>query len=97
MTEKQRKLAQTKCSEPAGALCRNCGYCEPCQQKIDINNVLRFYQYYKNYDLKDYARSKYKTLKIKATKCTACGKCLPRCPYKIDIPKMLIAAHKKLA
>ena len=39
--------------------CRNCGYCKPCPEEIDINNIFRFFHYYKSYDLKAYARQHY--------------------------------------
>ena len=31
-----------------------------------------------------------------ASKCTECGDCLPRCPEKLEIPKLLKKTHNKL-
>jgi predicted aldo/keto reductase-like oxidoreductase len=31
-----------------------------------------------------------------ASKCTECGDCLPRCPEKLEIPKLLFDTHKRL-
>jgi len=43
----------------------------------------------------DLARERYKKLKVKATACTNCGKCEPRCPYHIPIiGKLKIADYK---
>ena len=33
----------------------------------------------------------------KGIECVNCGKCLPRCPYDIDIPRQLKSAHRALA
>jgi len=31
-----------------------------------------------------------------ACRCTECGECLPRCPEKLDIPRLLFDAHDLL-
>lgn len=97
MTEKQRHQARESVVKLGEGFCRNCGYCKPCPREIDINNIFRFYHYYKSYDLKDYAQQHYKALKVKADKCGKCGACLPRCPYNINIPEMLTTAHRALS
>lgn len=43
----------------------------------------------------DLARARYEKLPVKADKCNNCGKCLPMCPYGINIPyKMHICDYK---
>ena len=66
--------------------CRNYGYCTPCPEAIEINRVFRLLHLYKDFDLKRNARAGYKRLKVKASKCKACGKCLPKWPN--DIPSI---------
>jgi hypothetical protein len=97
MTKQEQRMALRTVAKIGRGFCRNCGYCKPCQQGIDINNVFRFYHYCKDYDLKSWARRKYRALKVKADKCKACGTCKPKCPYHIDIPARLRAAHRALA
>ncbi|OPX44413.1 general stress protein 69 [Ruminiclostridium hungatei] len=43
------------------------------------------------------AMDRYKALDIKADKCTKCGRCMPDCPYGIDIIRKLSIADYKLA
>jgi len=97
MSQRGRELARQKVVKLGEGFCRNCGYCKPCPQEIDIGNIFRFYHYYKSYDLKDYARRHYRQLKINASRCTKCGACLPRCPYNINIPEKLALAHRVLS
>ncbi len=42
------------------------------------------------------ARSEYDRLKVRADRCTACGVCVPKCPYQIDIIAKLNLTHYKL-
>lgn len=43
------------------------------------------------------ARERYDALKVKASACTKCGECNPKCPYGIDIVKKLEIADYKLS
>jgi len=97
MSQAERAAALTRVAKLGEGFCRNCGYCKPCPEGVDINNVFRFYHYHRSYDLKAYAGAKYRALPTPATACQACGACLPRCPYKIDIPHKLRLAHRALA
>lgn len=96
MTAAEREQAVKKVVKLGQGFCRNCGYCRPCPQNIEINEVLRFYHYFTSYDLQEYAQDKYKRLAVKATACAACGACLKKCPYSINIPQKLRVAHRVL-
>lgn len=43
------------------------------------------------------ARDRYARLTVRADACTGCGKCLPACPYGLDIPHKLALTDYKLA
>jgi predicted aldo/keto reductase-like oxidoreductase len=57
-----------------------------------LRDRLRFW-----FNNKDMAVEKYQTLVQKATKCTKCGICMPKCPYGIDIIQKLKIADYKLS
>jgi predicted aldo/keto reductase-like oxidoreductase len=69
--------------------CRDCGLCLPCPRKLNIPAMLRFYDAYKLYDLKDWAKELYSGLVVKADKCDNCGICESKCPHQIPIRKSL--------
>ena len=69
--------------------CRRCNYCAPCSVGINIPSVFLFAGYLQRYDLGDWARDRYSTLKVKASECIGCGKCEPRCPYHLPIREKL--------
>jgi predicted aldo/keto reductase-like oxidoreductase len=77
--------------------CRDCGLCIPCPEKINIPAILRFYSFYVNYDLKNWARKLYTGLEIKPEKCLKCGLCQQKCPYTLPVEQMLQEAHKQLS
>ena len=54
--------------------------------------------------MKDYGKFRYNMFEGQghwfpgnfASKCTECGDCLPRCPEKLEIPKLLFDTHERL-
>ena len=82
--------AMDKVSEQLGTdFCRRCNYCAPCTVGINIPSVFLFAGYLQRYDLADWAKDRYSTLKVKASACIGCGKCEPRCPYHLPIREKL--------
>ena len=61
--------------------CRRCNYCAPCSVGIQIPSVFLFAGYLQRYDLEQWARDRYSTLKVKASACIGWGKSEPRRPY----------------
>ena len=82
--------AMDKVREQLGTdFCRRCNYCAPCTVGINIPSVFLFAGYLQRYDLADWAKDRYSTLKVKASACIGCGKCEPRCPYHMPIREKL--------
>ena len=85
-------------------LCTLCNECLPCPEKINIPEVLRFRNLLQAYDMEDYGKFRYNMFESEghwfpgnfASKCTECGDCLPRCPERLEIPKLLFDTHHRL-
>ncbi|MEN3184684.1 MAG: aldo/keto reductase [Atribacterota bacterium] len=60
-------------------------------EEYALRDRLRFW-----FGNQDYAQKAYEELPVKATACTRCRECEPRCPYGIPIVKKLSIAHGKL-
>lgn len=79
--------------------CTSCGYCLPCPKGVNIPECMKIYNEkylfnqkgFLNQSLIDY----YMTVsgiminKANAGLCNGCGKCLKKCPQKLNIPKEL--------
>lgn len=84
--------------------CTLCAECLPCPEEINIPEVLRFRNLLEAYDMEAYGKFRYNMFEGEghwfpgnfASRCTECGDCLPRCPEKLEIPKLLQATHREL-
>jgi len=74
--------------------CRDCGFCLPCPQGLNISGILRIYDLASDYGLRDWAKKIYRPLPVKADSCNECGECEPKCPYNLPIMNMLKDASK---
>lgn len=72
-----------------GDFCRSCGYCAPCTVGIQINQCARMSQMLRRAPSEGWLDKKWQTEMEKIDKCVECGQCMTRCPYELDIPKLL--------
>ncbi len=93
-------------AEPLGEdFCAQCYDCLPCPEDVLIPEALRLRNMGVAFDMEDYARYRYKMFTNgghwfpgnKASACTECGQCIPRCPEGLDIPKLLFDTHDRYA
>ena len=76
--------------------CRRCNYCAPCTVGIDIPSVFLFAGYLQRYNLAEWGKSRYSTLKVKASACIECGECETRCPYHLPIREKMKQCAKDM-
>ncbi len=85
-------------------LCTLCHKCLPCPEGINIPEVLRLRNLAIAFDMTEFGRYRYRMFENadhwfggrKATYCTKCNDCLPRCPERLDIPALLLETHEML-
>jgi len=88
LTAEDKKEIEKLKVEFGASWCHRCDYCQPCPQGININSVLCIKSALKRMS-PDWARSFVKPGIDKARTCTECGTCMTRCPYNLEIPKLL--------
>ena len=83
-----------------GRYCSMCGNCAgACPAGVEITRILRYRMYYRDYDLRDYARNCYSRLsdQCNSSACTECGRCEAICTRNLPIREMVRQAHSTLA
>ena len=103
MVDENKKLADLYCTK--------CKYCLPCPQQINIPHIFDLMNFYRVFELPEYARGQYSNTYIDmdkrefpweiewgadASKCNECGACEKKCPQKIKIIKQLKESHAVL-
>jgi predicted aldo/keto reductase-like oxidoreductase len=89
LTETEKNIINEEVNELGNNFCRRCGYCKPCPEGIDIPGIFIAEGYVTRYNLRDYGKSKYDVMTIKADACVRCRKCEKKCPYNLPIVNML--------
>jgi len=75
-------------AETEGRWCHRCDYCQPCPQKVAISSILLLEKSTKRLPFKRVVKHVEHIMKT-APNCTECRVCVPRCPYKLDIPVLV--------
>jgi len=89
MTDEIEAFIRQERLELNGEFCRGCGYCMPCTVDIKINNCARMSLMLRRAPSKNYLSEKWQGEMKKIEDCIECGVCLSRCPYGLEIPRLL--------
>lgn len=85
--------------------CTQCYECLPCPENIEIPRILGYRNLAVGLDMGDYGNYRYNMIgqadhwmpKAQGNACTDCDECLPRCPERLPIPRLLRDTHARLA
>ena len=85
--------------------CSTCGYCMPCPQGVNIPECIKIYNEKYLFNEKGIITQSFLNYyqyvggvinkPTNAGKCNKCGKCIRKCPQKLDIPKELKKVEKE--
>jgi predicted aldo/keto reductase-like oxidoreductase len=87
--DEMRATIQRDRAELGGNFCRGCGYCMPCPVGIPINFASRMAYILKRLPNAKYLEAEWYEKMNLIRECTACGQCMGRCPYHLEIPALL--------
>ena len=99
--ENIEKLAN---KELKSSKCEQCRSCLPCPSEIPIPEILRLRNISIGYGQLEFAKERYNLIgraghwweEKNASFCLECNECVPKCPSKLNIPKLLKETHNLL-
>ena len=68
----------------------------PCPQGLPISFLHVLRNYYFLYDLKDWVWERLDALAKTYKDCLACGQCVQKCPYHLDMPNLFKETWEKM-
>ena len=89
MDEEIQVFIDSERKELGGEFCRGCGYCMPCTVGIQINQCNRMSLMLRRAPSDGWLNEHWQTEMNRIEECISCGACLPKCPYELDIPRLL--------
>jgi len=107
LTEDQKSMVkeiQQKLDGLKEIYCTGCGYCIPCEQKVNIPGIFNLLISHEVLGAKKYAKRMYSLIGAvvvlpgkNASFCIECGECEEKCPQNIPIIEQLKRSHELLS
>ena len=89
LDEAMMQVIEKDRSELKGSFCRSCGYCLPCPAKIPLPQAARM-SFLLGRTLKEkFLGEEWQQHMRNIDNCISCGSCTAKCPYELDVPKLI--------
>ncbi len=88
LTAEERKRLERQRAELGTEFCRACDYCQPCPNDVSISRILRSESGLRRLG-QAWLGDNFSELEKDVDRCDQCETCVPRCPYDLDIPRLL--------
>lgn len=89
MTLEIKAVIDKDLEQLSGNFCRGCGYCMPCPAGIEINTCARMSLLLRRSPSASHQSEKGQAMMKKIEDCLHCNKCMSKCPYGLNTPKLL--------
>jgi predicted aldo/keto reductase-like oxidoreductase len=96
LTREETARLQKEKDRLGDQFCRRCEYCMPCPQGLPISFLHVLKNYYFLYDLKSWVWERIDALAKTYKDCAACGQCVQKCPYHLDMPEIFRSTWQKM-
>ena len=89
LTDDLKEIIKKDKKELGENFCRGCGYCMPCPEEINISLCARMSLWLRRFPTEPNLDEKTQEIMKKSLDCLECYACIDKCPYELDIPKLL--------
>ena len=89
LDDRVQSVIEADIKELGGEFCRGCGYCMPCPADIMIFIAARMSLLIRRAPPSLYLMDEWKETMKKIDNCINCGHCIEKCPYNLDVPRLL--------
>ncbi|NLC51090.1 MAG: aldo/keto reductase, partial [Firmicutes bacterium] len=89
LDESLKEIIKKDRAELSGSFCRGCGYCLPCPQGIPISMAARMTFLAARSPYSRFINEEWREKMELINECTECNQCKEKCPYELNIPKLL--------
>lgn len=89
LTPQERQEIERFRAEADTRFCRRCGYCEPCEEGVQISLLTNLRSFWKRFPPQHFATGWLSLGVESAGRCIECGECEDKCPYHLPIREMI--------
>jgi predicted aldo/keto reductase-like oxidoreductase len=90
LTPPERREIEARRAELGTRFCRQCGYCMPCPEEVNIPMVMITRGMWKLWPQEAVFSGWIKETIESGKNCVQCGECEAKCPYQLPIRQMVV-------